>query len=114
MMKHFAAKVFLGLSCALPLVGTGCVVTARPEPVYGGEVYADEAPPPPPVDAEVAVGVAPGPDFIWIGGFWHRDHDRWVWGGGHWGHRPYAHAEWVGHRWVRGDHGYHYEQGHWR
>jgi len=31
--------------------------------------------------------VAPGPDFVWVGGAWVWFGDRWVWHHGYW-HRP--------------------------
>ena len=64
----------LGLAAAAPLVGltTGCVVTARPVPVAyaapAGEVYVDAAPPAPIVET---AGIAPGPGFVWVGGYYH-------------------------------------------
>jgi len=33
------------------------------------------------------VYVAPGPDFVWVGGAWLWYGDRWVWHRGYW-HRP--------------------------
>ncbi len=42
------------------------------------------APPPPLVEQVV---VAPGPDYVWVGGTWVWFGDRWVWHHGYW-HRP--------------------------
>ena len=42
------------------------------------------APPPPPPEQIV---VAPGPDYLWVGGAWLWFGDRWVWHHGYW-HRP--------------------------
>ena len=52
------------------------------------------APPPPLVEQVV---VAPGPDFVWVGGAWVWFGDRWVWHHGYW-HRPL-------HPYVYGHHG---------
>ncbi|MGA2069945.1 MAG: YXWGXW repeat-containing protein [Sedimentisphaerales bacterium] len=41
--------------------------------------------PPPPVAEQVIV--APGPDYVWVGGAWLWFGDRWVWHPGYW-HRP--------------------------
>jgi len=74
-------------------------------------VVVQQAPPPPPVETVV---VAPGPDYVWIGGEWTWGGSGWVWVGGHWGHPPYPHAVWVGgYTWH--DHGgWHDRPGHWR
>jgi len=55
----------------------------------------------------------PGPDHVWIGGYWDREGDRWAWRGGRW-ERP----ERRGDRWIqpvyRREHGgTRYEAGHW-
>jgi hypothetical protein len=42
-------------------------------------------PPPPPMVETVVV--APGPDYIWVGGLWGWHGDRWIWHPGYW-HRP--------------------------
>ena len=45
---------------------------------------AGTVPPPPVVDQVV---VAPGPDYVWVGGAWLWLGDSWVWHRGYW-HRP--------------------------
>jgi hypothetical protein len=81
----------------------GCVVAVRPAPVaYAepGEVVVTDEPPAP--VAEV-VGVAPGPGFIWIGGYYHWYGSRWVWYRGHYERPPHPGAVWVRARYeVRG------------
>ena len=82
-----AARAAAG-AAALPLglaVTAGCVVAVRPAPV--GVVYAEpaevvvaDAPPAPIVEA---VGVAPGPGYFWIGGYYHWYGNRWGWVRGH-------------------------------
>ena len=107
MMKHWCCKSLLALAAFAPLTAlSGCVVRAYP----AGEVVVDEGPPP--VREEI-VGVAPGPDFIWIGGRWWRDHDRWAWEGGRWGSRPHAGAVWVGGRWDHRGGRYVWHEGRW-
>lgn len=69
--------------------------------------------PPPPAPAENVTVVAPGPDYVWIGGEWIWN-GRWVWVAGHWGLPPYPHAVWIRGGWVRGPYGWHREPGHWR
>ncbi len=67
---------------------------------------------PPPLPPETVV-VAPGPDYVWVGGDWVWN-GQWVWVGGHWMAPPYRHAIWVGGGWVGGPRGYYYRPGRWR
>ncbi len=69
-----------------------------------------QAPPPPPAQTVV---LAPGPGYVWIGGYWVWN-GGWVWVGGHWGQPPYPHAVWVSTYWVRGPHGWYRRGGYWR
>jgi outer membrane lipoprotein SlyB len=73
-------------------------------------VVVQQAPPPPPVETVV---VAPGPDYVWIGGEWEWN-GRWIWVTGHWGYPPHPHAVWVRGYWGRGPHGWSKAPGHWR
>lgn len=85
------ALLVLAGACLL----TGCVYRERVvyRPPAAAEVVATEAPPLP--QAEV-ITVAPGPDFVWIGGGWVW-RSRWVWERGHWEHPPRIGAVWVPH-----------------
>jgi hypothetical protein len=74
-------------------------------------VIVENAPPPQPAD--VVVGVAPGPDYVWVGGNWMWN-GRWVWVPGHWGSPPRPHAEWVVAHWERGPQGWYHVDGYWR
>jgi hypothetical protein len=84
------------------LAGTsGCVVAVRPAPapvVYEqpvaapGEVVVTSDPPAPIYEA---VGIAPGPGFLWVGGYYHWNGGGWVWRGGRWARPPHPGAAWV-------------------
>lgn len=84
------------------LAGTsGCVVAVRPAPppvVYEqpagapGEVVVTSEPPAPLYEA---VGIAPGPGFIWIGGYYHWNGGGWAWRGGRWARPPHPGAAWI-------------------
>src|ERR1035438_9326630 len=65
-------------------------------------VVVPQPPPPPPVDTVV---VAPGPDYVWIGGEWVWN-GGWFWVGGHWGYPPYPRALWIGGRSWHDEHGW--------
>src|SRR5271163_2924184 len=68
-------------------LSSGCVVAVRPAPVVyeqpvgaPGEVVVSEDPPAPVYET---VGIAPGPGYLWIGGYYHWSGAGWVWYRGH-------------------------------
>jgi hypothetical protein len=67
------------------------------------------APPPPPVVRYVRP-VAPGPNFVWIGGYYEPFGGAYRWREGYWAPRPYPRAVWIAPR-YRGNR---YYQGYWR
>jgi hypothetical protein len=80
------------------------------EPPEG--TLAPEVPPPEP-QPEVVVG-APGPDYVWMGGYWNWNGVAWGWLPGRWALPPRHGAIWVGGRW---DHRYGrtvWVRGRWR
>src|SRR5277367_6238240 len=93
-LTRFPARSALSAAgaAALPSVlalSSGCVVAVRPAPVVysqpayveaPGEVGVDSDPPPPQYEV---VGIAPGPGFVWVGGYYHWSGARWVWNRGH-------------------------------
>ena len=79
-----------------------------------GAYMVSYAPAPPPPRAMGFVGVAPGPGFVWIDGYWDwRGHD-WFWVGGRWARPPYPRAVWVPGNWAHHSHGYRWTAGYWR
>ena len=73
-----------------------------------------EGPPPPPRQ-EVIVGVSPGPDYIWVGGYWDGSPGHHTRVGGRWDHPPHAHGQWNAPHWDKGSDGhYHQTKGEWR
>jgi hypothetical protein len=101
-----AAGGLLVAGCETRVYGPGGGVAVATEPA-GAEVEV-AGPPPAPMD-DVVVGVAPGPDYIWVGGDWGWVGNRWAWHGGHWDRPPHAGAHWDrGHYEYRnGRHVYH-------
>jgi hypothetical protein len=74
-------------------------------------VVVTEAPPPPHVEV---VRSAPGPQYVWIPGYWEWK-DRWSWVNGHWVVSPYANAAWIPGRWIRrANGGWSWVRGYWR
>ena len=41
---------------------------------------------------------SPGPDYVWIDGYWYADGRRWRWHDGYWTRPPYGGAQWIGPR----------------
>ncbi len=79
-------------------------------PVDPRDIVVAEAPPPPRVEV---IGVAPGPGFFWVPGYWRWGPGRHVWVGGHWApHRP-GHY-WVAPHWARVGVSFHFRGGYWR
>jgi len=78
-------------------------------------------PPPPPRVVRVQPR-RPGPDFVWVGGYWYPERGRYAWHEGYWTRAPYANAEWIGPRYEGGrffegywntDHGRFAHDHHW-
>jgi hypothetical protein len=64
--------------------------------------------PPPPRVVRVRP-VAPGPDYVWVDGYWYPVNGRYVWHEGYWSRPAYPAARWVG---PRHD-GERYYNGYW-
>src|ERR1700748_3043139 len=78
----------------------------------GGAVYYASAPPPP-LRHEV-IGVAPGPGFVWVNGYWGWRGNQHYWVAGSWQRPPRAHAVWVAPRWEPRGNRYYFHEGRWR
>jgi hypothetical protein len=74
-------------------------------------VYVRIAPPAPVVETRV---VAPGPGYVWVGGFHRWDGKAYAWVPGHWVVPPRPHAAWVPGHWAHSHHGYWWKEGHWK
>src|ERR1017187_9328547 len=114
-MKRYALLILAAGGIAV--LGAGCVerqveyVPAQPG-APAGPVVGEQAPSPP--QAEV-VPVTPGPDYVWMPGYWSIGvGGAYVWIGGRYAIPPRPHAVWIGGHWYR--HGRHYAWvgGHWR
>ena len=84
------------------VVGFGVGGYVAPAPVVA---YA-----PPPVPVAAYVPPAPGPGFVWVGGYWYPAGAQYAWHAGYWARRPYPRAYWVGPRYY----GHQYYHGYWR
>jgi hypothetical protein len=95
------------------LISTLCLTTLL---LSGGVASAAQVsfdvrigtPPPPPRVVRV-VPHRPGPQYVWVDGYWYPEHGRYAWHNGYWTIPPYRSAYWVQPRWDRGQ----YYGGHW-
>ena len=70
---------------------------------------------PPPPRHEVIIGISPGPDFVWIGGYWDGAPGHYAWVEGRWARPPHSHGHWNAPHWDRDRDGhYHQTKGEWR
>jgi WXXGXW repeat (2 copies) len=74
-------------------------------------VYVRIAPPAPRAEVRIA---APGPGYVWVGGFHRWDGAAYVWVPGHWVLPPRPRAVWVSGHWRHGRRGWFWVEGHWR
>jgi hypothetical protein len=79
-------------------------------PAGTDEVAVADAPPP--LQPEVRE-TQPGPDYVWIGGYWNWHGGRHEWVRGKWERPPQGRREWVPPRWEHRDRGYVLVQGRW-
>lgn len=109
MFESRLSRLVLWLALAAGALLGGCVVVpaAGPYRAAGPVMVA-----PPPSQGEV-FGVAPGPGYFWISGYWNWVGARHVWIAGRWEPgRPGQH--WVPHHWQRDGAGWRASPGHWR
>ena len=94
-LKQYVRLPILRAAAGAAAIGSvlalsGCVVAVRPAPVVYEQPVPAGAPEEvivtqdPPAPLYETVGVAPGPGFIWIGGYYHWNGGSWVWVGGRW------------------------------
>jgi len=95
-MKKAAYVVILGL---IAVIVSGCVV-AHPRVA------------PPQLRAEV-VSAKPGPNFVWVAGYWKWSGGAYVWAPGHWVKAKPGKA-WVAGHWERRGNHWVWRSGHWR
>lgn len=64
---------------------------------------------PPPAPRAYRVPAQPGPDYVWVEGYWYPVNGQYRWHDGYWTHPPYADAYWVAPYYQGGQ----YYTGHW-
>ena len=98
-------------SFALVIVLSGCVVAVcAPLPLVP-VVYVDRAPP---AAYNEVVTVAPGPGYVWVGGYYGWSGRDYLWNRGYWSLPARGYTHWNPGYWNRHDRGHHWVPGHWR
>jgi len=64
---------------------------------------------PPPAPRAYRVPPQPGPDYVWVEGYWYPENGQYRWHNGYWTRPPYADAYWVAPYYDGGQ----YYTGHW-
>lgn len=89
------------------------------------ESHWELAPPPPPPTPIVIMeappqlrrehaGYRPGPDYVWIDGYWAWHGRRYEWVPGRWDRPPHGHGKWNAPRYERRGNSYIFIEGSWR
>ncbi len=71
---------------------------------------APEAPPRPRWERRTT---CPGPNYIWIAGYWDRQGDQWGWAPGRWEEPSQRGSTWIRPQYRREGRAYRYEPGRW-
>ena len=79
-------------------------------PLFGAQVsFGIQIGPPPPPRIERVRPVAPGPDYVWVDGYWYPVGHHWKWHKGYWTLAPYGGARWFAPHYEGGR----YYDGYW-
>lgn len=76
--------------------------------------YAVETPPPPPAPPREVAMRRPGPDVVWVDGYWIYESHGYAWMPGHWERPPARYRAFVAPHWQRERGSYVYVRGYWR
>ena len=81
------------LVCNVLLAGALLLAAAAPSHAQVSVGIQIGAPPPPRVLA--VIPPRPGPEFVWVEGYWYPSGRHYKWHGGYWTRPPYAGARWI-------------------
>jgi len=79
---------------------------------YCAQTVVRIAPPAP--QSVVVIGRAPGPKYVWTGGYYRWSGGRYVWVAGRWMVPPRPGVVWVAPRWIPRNGGYVFVAGRWQ
>lgn len=96
-------RVLLGVAAA-------AVVACAPPPPPGA-VYVMRGPP-----AEVVevIPASPGPDYVWVRGYYRWEGNEYRWERGRWAVAPAGYHAWVPGAWRQHEGRWYFVEGHWR
>lgn len=106
--RWLPARWLARASLALALAASACA----PAGYYVEYDNVETELPPPPPRAEAVPG-APGPDYVWLPGYWYWTGQNYLWRPGAWDLPPAPHHVWVRSGWVRNGRTYRYIPGRW-
>jgi hypothetical protein len=107
MNRTLMARIMAGLVTVSSL--GACAVYARPRG-FGMEYVVRQ----PPVERVEVVPASPGPQYVWVNGYWSWRRGGYEWVAGQWVVPARGYHEWVPGRWERDPGGWFYVEGHWR
>jgi len=119
MNKSITSSLKLAGGLGLLLVSATATPRLSASPILAGiSVNIDlGAPPPPPRHEVIVERERPGPDYVWVGGYWGGSPGHYTWMAGHWDRPPHGHEHgvWVAPHWERDHDGHYYQvKGEWR
>lgn len=97
-------KKLISTFCLAAVLLTGGVSSAAAQVSVGVRI----GPPPAPRVVRVAPN-RPGPDYVWVDGYWYPVRGHYVWHDGYWTRPPYRNGRWIAPRWERGQ----FYDGYW-
>lgn len=96
---------------ATSVVLFGTILSACGGYGYSSGYYSYGAPPPPRYGV---IGVAPGPGYLLVDGYWDRRGNSWGWVNGYWSRPPRGRSYWVRPEWRHEGNRYRFHRGYWR
>ena len=93
----------------LRALATSAFLLALASPARAQITFDPQMGAPPPAPRAYRVPPQPGPDYVWIDGYWYPQNGQYRWHNGYWTHPPYPNAYWVAPYYERGQ----YYTGHW-
>jgi hypothetical protein len=86
------------------------VVTTNGYPATVSSYVVMQAPPAPPPEAVTA---QPGPNYLWIPGYWTWQNNRYAWMAGHWEVPPTSTSVWHNPHWEPEGTAFRFYEGYW-
>jgi hypothetical protein len=106
-MTRITRRIRLGLVGVLGAMAIACA--SNPPPADA--VYVERQPPRERVEV---VGVAPGPGYAWVRGFWRWGGAEYAWVPGRWTAPQRGFHRWEPGQWRHGRRGWFWAEGRWR